>query len=90
MASLMRSRAMTEPPDEFDWIDHLKPLTRGDRRALGLLDDVAVVPAHPGADLVISKDAMVEGVHFLAGERADIVARRLIRTSISPSKATDG
>jgi thiamine-monophosphate kinase len=74
---------MTEFPDEFDWIDRLRPLTRGDRRALGLLDDVAVVPARPGADLVISKDAMVEGVHFLVGECADIVARRLLRTSIS-------
>ena len=74
---------MTEIPDEFDWIDRLRPLTRGDPRALDLLDDAAVLPARPGSDLVISKDAMVEGVHFLVAESAAIVARRLIRTSIS-------
>ena len=74
---------MTETPDEFDWIERLKPLTRGDPRALGLLDDVAIIPEQRGSELVISKDAMVEGVHFPVGEAADIVARRLIRTSIS-------
>jgi thiamine-monophosphate kinase len=74
---------MIEPPDEFAWIDRLKPLTRGDPRALGLEDDAACLPARSGFDLVISKDAMVEGVHFLVGERMDRVARRLLRTSLS-------
>jgi thiamine-monophosphate kinase len=79
---------MSDPPerlshDEFDWIAALRPLTRGAPAALGLMDDAAVLPARPGFDLVISEDAMVEGVHFLAGERADIVARRLLRTSLS-------
>lgn len=74
---------MTEIPDEFAWIDRLRPLTRGDPRALNLRDDVAILPIRSGSDLVISEDAMVEGVHFLVGEQAEIVARRLIRTSIS-------
>ena len=74
---------MTGQLDEFDWIDRLKPLTRDDPRALGLLDDVAVLPARPGSDLIVSKDAMVEGVHFLVGEAAGVVAKRLLRTSIS-------
>jgi thiamine-monophosphate kinase len=74
---------MSEPPDEFDWIAALRPLTRGEPAALGLMDDAAVLPARPGADLVISEDAMVEGVHFLAGEDGAIVARRLLRTSLS-------
>jgi thiamine-monophosphate kinase len=74
---------MTEPPDEFAWIARLAPLTRGDPRALDLGDDAAVIPARPGFDLVVSKDAMVEGVHFMAGERPDLVARRLLRTSLS-------
>jgi thiamine-monophosphate kinase len=71
------------PPDEFAWIDRLRPLTRGDPRALNLMDDAAVLPSRPGYDLVISTDAMLEGVHFLAGEAMDIVARRLLRTSLS-------
>lgn len=74
---------MTTPPDEFAWIDSLRPLTRGDPRALGLLDDAAVLPARPGFDLVVSVDAMVEGVHFLADERPQTVAKRLLRTSLS-------
>jgi thiamine-monophosphate kinase len=69
--------------DEFDWIASLRPLTRGDPRALELLDDAAVLPARTGQDLVISVDTMVEGVHFLADERPDVVARRLLRTSLS-------
>ena len=71
------------PPDEFAWIAALRPLTRGDPRALDLRDDAAVIPARPGFDLVISKDALVEGVHFLVGEAPDIIARRLLRTALS-------
>src|SRR5271165_5818881 len=74
---------MTDSPDEFAWIARLAPLTRDDPRALGLRDDAAVIPARPGFDLVISEDAMVEGVHFPVGERPDLVARRLLRTSLS-------
>ena len=69
--------------DEFDWIASLRPLTRGEPAALNLMDDAAVLPSRPGHDLVISKDAMVEGVHFLSGEDPDIIARRLLRTNLS-------
>jgi thiamine-monophosphate kinase len=69
--------------DEFAWIASLRALTLGDERALGLADDAAVLPARPGFDLVISKDAMVEGVHFPTGEAPDVIARRLLRTSLS-------
>ncbi|HLZ81948.1 MAG TPA: thiamine-phosphate kinase [Caulobacteraceae bacterium] len=74
---------MTDSPDEFAWIARLAPLTRGDPRALGLGDDAAVIPTRPGFDLVVSEDAMVEGVHFLHSERPDLIARRLLRTSLS-------
>lgn len=82
---------MNAPPDEFDWIDRLRPLTRGDPRAVGLLDDAAVIPGRAGFDLVVSKDAMVEGVHFLSGESPEVVARRLLRTNLSDlaAKAAD-
>ena len=69
-------------PDEFDWIAALRPLARS-APALGLMDDTAILPCRPGFDLVISEDAMVEGVHFLADEDAAIVARRLLRTNVS-------
>jgi thiamine-monophosphate kinase len=71
-------------PDEFETIARLlRPLTHGHPAALDLLDDAAVLPARPGYDLVISKDAMVAGVHFLDNEPLDIVARRLLRTNLS-------
>ena len=52
-------------PDEFEQIARLwRPLTRGAPEAFDLLDDAAALPARPGFDLVITKDAVVEGVHF--------------------------
>ncbi len=71
-------------PDEFEQIARLyRPLTAGSPEALDLLDDVAVTPCRPGLDLVITKDAMVEGVHFLADEPLDRVARKLLRANLS-------
>ena len=49
----------------------------------GLKDDVAVVPSRPGHDLVVTKDAIVEGVHFLPNDPLDTVARKLLRVNLS-------
>jgi thiamine-monophosphate kinase len=49
----------------------------------GLTDDVAVVPSRPGHDLVLTKDAIVEGVHFLPTDPLDTVARKLMRVNLS-------
>ncbi len=49
----------------------------------GLQDDVAVVPSRPGHDLVLTKDAIVEGVHFLPTDPLDTVARKLMRVNLS-------
>ena len=71
-------------PDEFGQIARLfRPLTRGAPEAFDLLDDAAAIPAREGHDLVVTKDAMVEGVHFLPGEAPEIVARRLLRVNLS-------
>jgi thiamine-monophosphate kinase len=73
-----------EPRGEFEQIERLyRPLTRGAPEALRLLDDVAVIPQRPGFDLVVTKDAVVEGVHFPVGEDADLVARKLLRVNLS-------
>jgi thiamine-monophosphate kinase len=70
--------------DEFGEIARLfRPLTRGDPRALDLLDDAAVIPSRKGFDLVVTKDAIVEGVHFPVGEAPDLVARKLARVNLS-------
>jgi len=70
--------------DEFDQIAKLfRPLTFGAPEALDLMDDAAVIAGRPGFDLVITKDAMVEGVHFLSQDSADLVARKLLRVNLS-------
>jgi len=72
------------PGDEFDWIARLlRPLTRGAPEALDLLDDAAVIPSRPGFDLVVTKDALVAGVHFLPDDPLDLVARKLLRVNLS-------
>jgi len=75
---------MSEPPDEFEWIGRLlAPLAKNAPEAFGLLDDAAAVPSRPGQDLILSKDAIVEGVHFLADDPPELVARKLLRVNLS-------
>ena len=70
--------------DEFGEIERLfRPLTRGAAGAFELRDDAAVVPQRPGFDLVVTKDAIVEGVHFLAGEAPELIGRRLAQVNLS-------
>jgi thiamine-monophosphate kinase len=70
--------------DEFEAIARLfRPLTGGASEALDLLDDAAVIPARPGFDLIVTKDAMVEGVHFRPDDPPDFVARKLLRVNLS-------
>lgn len=50
--------------------------------ALGLVDDAAVL-ATDGSDLVITTDAIVEGVHFLPDDPPDTIARKALRVNLS-------
>jgi thiamine-monophosphate kinase len=69
---------------EFELIDRLlKPLAAGYPGALGLEDDAALVRVPAGQDLVIAKDAIVEGVHFLPDDPPETVASKLLRTNLS-------
>lgn len=71
-------------PDEFDTIAALlRPLAEGAPEALNLEDDAAVIAGRPGFDLVVTKDALVAGVHFLADDPLDLVARKALRVNLS-------
>ena len=70
--------------DEFDDIRTLfAPLSAGAPGAFGLTDDAAVISSRPGFDLVVTKDALVCGVHFLPDDPPDQVARKLLRVNLS-------
>jgi thiamine-monophosphate kinase len=51
--------------------------------AIGLTDDVAVVGIDAGRELVLKADTIVEGVHYLADDPPDLVARKLLRVNLS-------
>ncbi|HEY8333946.1 MAG TPA: thiamine-phosphate kinase, partial [Tardiphaga sp.] len=60
---------------------YFKPLAT-DPGAFGLNDDAAVLQAR-GEDVVVNTDAIVEGVHFLADDPADTIARKALRVNLS-------
>lgn len=67
---------------EFDFIaDCLAPLAGPE--GLGLLDDAALYVPNPGRDLVLTKDIMVEGVHFPAKHWGADTAEKLLRVNLS-------
>ena len=68
---------------EFETIRRLLAPLAHPEWGRGLIDDVAVLPSRPGYDLVLTKDAIVEGVHFLPEDPLDTVARKLLRVNLS-------
>jgi len=67
---------------EFDLIKtYLAPLAGPE--GLGLLDDAALFKPTSGQDLVLTKDTMVEGVHFPNGRYGGDVAEKLLCVNLS-------
>jgi thiamine-monophosphate kinase len=60
---------------------YFKPLAT-DPGAFSLTDDAAILKAL-GEDIVVTTDAIVEGVHFLPNDSADTVARKALRVNLS-------
>lgn len=50
---------------------------------LGLTDDAALVDCNPGCRLVVTVDAIVEGVHYLPDDPPNLVAKKLLRVNLS-------
>ncbi len=69
-------------PAEFGFIArHFRPLAGPG--ALDLADDAAAFLPPPGRLLVVSADAMVQGVHFLPDDPAESIGRKLLRVNLS-------
>ena len=67
---------------EFDLIArYFRPLAGP--AGLDLRDDAALLSPPPGRELVLTVDAMVEGVHYLPDDPVDLVARKLLRVNLS-------
>ncbi len=69
---------------EFELIaKYFAPLAKGEPGALGLTDDAAYVGPRGGQDLVVTADATIAGVHFLAEDPPDTVAQKALRVNVS-------
>ncbi|MCX7308476.1 MAG: thiamine-phosphate kinase [Afipia sp.] len=60
---------------------YFRPLAT-DLGAFGLVDDAAILKS-TGDDLVVTTDAIVEGVHFLPNDPPDTIARKALRVNLS-------
>jgi thiamine-monophosphate kinase len=60
---------------------YFRPLAT-DPGAFGLVDDAALLKSD-GDEIVVTTDAVVEGVHYLAGDPPDTVARKALRVNLS-------
>ena len=69
--------------DEFKMIKELlSPLSLGEGGAYGLSDDAAKLNIEKG-NIVLTTDAIIEGVHFPKSEDPKILASRIIRVNLS-------
>ena len=68
---------------EFDLISKLFAPLATNAGALGLTDDACVLPEDALCDLVVTTDGLVEGVHFLDGDAANLVAKKTLRVNLS-------
>jgi len=60
---------------------YFKPIAT-DPGAFGLTDDAAILNAD-GDDIVVTTDAVVEGVHFLSNDPPETLARKVLRVNLS-------
>lgn len=76
---------------EFELIAEVfRPLTLDDPSALGLADDAALFRCPPSGDLVVTTDAMADGVHFSRAAPPAEVGRKLLRVNLSDIAAMGG
>src|ERR1700682_6158781 len=77
---------MKDGPNKLSGEDSLiaryfKPLAT-DPGAFNLVDDAAILKV-VGEDIVVTTDAIVEGVHFLSDDPPDAIARKALRVNLS-------
>ena len=81
----------SDRPGEFEMIARLfAPLSHSAPGAFGLTDDAATIAPPAGEELVVTADALVEGVHFLRDDPPESIAKKSLRMNLSDlaAKAT--
>jgi len=74
----------SDRPGEFELIArYFAPLARRFPGAFDLLDDAATLSVEPGHELVVTTDAVVADVHFLADDPPESVGRKALRVNLS-------
>src|SRR5258706_11855816 len=68
---------------EFELIAKLFAPLATSKAALGLKDDVALLSARTGHELVVTTDAIIAGVDFFANDPPDTIAQKALRVNLS-------
>ncbi len=70
-------------PGEFALIAQLFAPLATSAAAFGLADDAAIATPPAGYDLVVTADAIVEGVHFFSDDPPEMIAKKALRVNLS-------
>ena len=79
----MKTRKSEPRPGEFELIEKLFVPLASAPGALNLTDDVAVLAAPAGFDVLLTTDTIVESVDFFRDDPADAVAQKALRVNLS-------
>src|SRR6185312_6520073 len=71
------------PSGEDNLIDRFFRPLASDPGAFNLRDDAAAITPPAGTDLVLTTDAVIEGVHFFPGDPAQAIGKKALRANLS-------
>jgi len=71
------------PLAEFALISRFFAPLATDSGALSLTDDACLIEENATCDLAVTTDALIEGVHFLNRDPANLIARKALRVNLS-------
>lgn len=70
--------------NEFEIIkNYFAPLSIKEAGAFSLSDDAALLQIPEGSQLVVTKDAIIKGIHFIGNETPATIAAKLLRVNLS-------